>query len=148
MSFNREFLLTRILAACMPVLLAWPIAGAADPLVNGRIAVRQTVQCCYREGAVSYVLIRQGGNDNAAVRVSRLLAPLDPTLIVATDLAPARYIVASYQRACDGNCGFLDPPIDQCSSGLLELRPGMTLNLLVSVVPFGGCVITEETDSI
>ncbi len=148
MYFDRTLLLARIVVACMPALLAWPVMGTGDPLASGRIAVRQTVQCCYREGSVSYVFIRQAGNDRATVQTSRLLAPTDPTLIVATELMPGRYMVRSFQRACDGNCGFLDPPIDQCSSDLLDVRQGMTLNLLVSVVPFGGCTITEETDSI
>ena len=148
MSFNGSSSLARILfAICTPVLLSWPLAGTADPLASGTIAVSQTVQCCYREGAVSYVAIRQLGNDMATVRTSRLLAPLDPTLIVGTELAPGRYVITSFQRPCDGNCGFLDAPVDQCSSDPLDLHPGMAVSVLVSVVPFGGCTISIETGS-
>jgi hypothetical protein len=138
----------RILAACWATLLASPLAASADPAATGTIAVRQTVQCCYREGSVSFVVIRQVGNDNAAVKVSRLLPPLAPTLIVGTELSPGRYIVQSFQRPCDGNCNFLNPPVDQCNSGPLELRAGTEVSLLVSVIPFGGCSISTEDVSI
>ena len=148
MSLNAASSLVRIIAACIPVLAAWPLAGAADPLASGTIAVSQTVQCCYREGAVSFVLIRQTGNDKAAVRASRLLAPLEPTLIVATDLSPGRYMISTFQRPCDGNCDFLNPPVDQCSTGPVELRAGMRVDLLVSVIPFGGCTISMESGSL
>jgi hypothetical protein len=132
----------------MPWLCAWSTAGAADPLASGTVAVRQTVQCCYREGSVSYVFVRQVGNDTATLRTSRLLAPLEPTLIVGTELTPGRYVISSFQRPCDGNCNFLNPPIDQCSSDPVEVRVGMVVSVLVSVVPFGGCSISVETDSI
>jgi hypothetical protein len=148
MFFNGSSLSARILAACVPALFAWPVAAAADPVANGTIAVRQTVECCYREGSVSFVVIRQVGNDNAAVKVSRLLAPLEPTLIVGTELAAGRYVVSSFQRPCDGNCDFLNPPVDQCNSGPLEVRPGTEVSVLVSVVPFGGCSISMESGSI
>jgi len=127
--------------------LAWPMAGATDPFANGTVAVRQTVQCCYREGAMSYVYVRQIGNDQPVTRVSRLLAPLEPTLLVETELAPGRYVITSFQRACDGNCNVLDPPIDQCSIGPLEVSAGMVINALVSVVPFGGCTISTEGET-
>lgn len=151
MFFNGRALsarILRIIAACIPALFAWPVAGAADPLASGTIAVRQTVQCCYREGSVSFVVIRQVRNDNAAVKVSRLLAPLEPTLIVGTELSSGRYLVQSFQRPCDGNCDFLNPPVDECNSGPLELRPGTEVSVLVSVVPFGGCSISVEPGSI
>jgi len=148
MYFCRGFLSLRMFAACMVAVFAWPLVGASDPLATGTIEVRQTVQCCYREGAMSYVYIRQLNSDQPAVRTSRLLAPLEPTLLVGTELSPGRYLITSFQRACDGNCGFLDPPIDQCSVGPLELRAGEVLSLLVSVVPFSGCTIAAQTDRI
>jgi hypothetical protein len=96
---------------------------------------------------VSYVVVRQLGNDAATTRVSRLLAPLEPTLLIGTQLAPGRYVITSFQRPCDGNCDVLNPPVDQCSTGPLELRVGMVVSMLVSVVPFGGCTIAIETGS-
>jgi len=141
-------MLARALAAFLPVLLAWSVAGAADPLVSARLNLRQTVQCCYREGSISYFVVRQVGSDRDSTRATRILAPLEPTLVLGAELTPGRYKIASFQRPCDGNCDFLNPPIDQCTSEPLDLRAGMVLNVLVSVVPFGGCVITEETGSI
>ena len=125
MSLARSSVAAHVLAALMP-FLAWPMAGATDPFVNGTVAVRQI------------------GNDQPVTRVSRLLAPLEPTLLVETELAPGRYVITSFQRACDGNCNVLDPPIDQCSIGPLEVSAGMVINALVSVVPFGGCTISTE----
>ena len=147
MTFNGTRSFAHVLAACMPLLLASPIADAADPLAVGTIAVRQTVQCCYREGAMSYVFVRPLNNDTPTTRVMRLLAPLDPTLLLSAEFEPGRYVVSSFQRACDGNCDFLDPPVDQCNSGTLEVRAGMTVNLLVSVVPFGGCTFSIEDET-
>jgi hypothetical protein len=146
MSITRKSLSARILAAGALSLFVWPTAGAAEPLAVGTIAVRQSVQCCYREGAMSYVFVRPLGNEHPTTRVMRLLAPLDPTLLVATELDPGRYVIASFQRPCDGNCDVLNPPVDLCTSGPVELRSGMILNLLVSVVPFGGCSISIEDE--
>lgn len=146
MSFDGSSLVVRI-CAWTTLVLASSIA-AADPLVSGTLEVRQTVQCCYREGAVSYVNVRQLGNDKATLHASRLLAPLDPTLIVGTELSPGRYVISSFQRPCDGNCNVLNPPVDECNSSLIELRAGMTVSVLVSVIPFGGCTISAETGSI
>src|SRR5262245_21277023 len=124
MRCNAHFAVSRIVAACATVLFTWPIAGASAPLANGTLAVRQTLQCCYFEGSVSYVSVRQAGSDLDTVRTSRMLAPLDPTLILGTQLTPGRYVVTSFQRPCDGNCNFLNPPVDQCNTAPIELRPG------------------------
>jgi hypothetical protein len=146
MFLNRSFLLARILAASTLSLFAWPICGAAEPQASGTIAVRQTVQCCYREGSVSYVFVRRVGNEDPTTRVTRLLAPLEPTLLVGTQLDAGRYVISSFQRPCDGNCDFLNPPVDVCDSGPVDLRPGMSISLLVSVIPFGGCTISIEDE--
>jgi hypothetical protein len=144
---NGSAMPTRILAACIPVLFAWQIASATDP-ANGTIAVSQTVQCCYREGSVSFVTVRQVGNDRPTTKVWRLLAGLEPVLLVETELAPGDYVVSSYQRPCDGNCDVLDSPIDTCQTEPLEVSAGTALNVLVSVVPFGGCSISVESESV
>jgi hypothetical protein len=141
---NTDFTAVGALAVCALPLFACPMAGAADPLATATVAVRQTVQCCYREGAMSYVIVHQVGNDHATSRVSRLLAPLDPTLLFQAELDPGVYQIGSFQRPCDGNCDFLDAPVDQCNSGPIELQAGAVVNLLVSVVPFGGCTYSIE----
>ena len=137
MSFHRLF------AVCVPVLLAG--AGAALAQENGSIAVRQTVQCCYREGSLSYVGISQIGNDMITTKVVRPLAGLDPILLVETEVQPGTYVVTSFQRPCDGNCSVLNAPIDRCDSEPIEVQEGATVSVLVSVIPFGGCTITVES---
>jgi hypothetical protein len=147
MSFHRSVRFGRIFAACVPLLLAWPVAAADEGATTGTIAVRQTVQCCYREGSVSYVAINQVGNDLIAAKALRPLAGLDPILLIETELGPGTYVVTSFQRPCDGNCDVLNAPIDRCDSEPLELHEGETISVLVSVVPFGGCSISVETQS-
>jgi len=146
MSSNGILWFARILGACVLPLFVCPIAGTADPAATATVAVRQTVQCCYREGAMSYVIVHQVGSDHATSRVSRLLAPLDPTLLFQAELDPGVYQIGSFQRPCDGNCDFLDAPVDQCNSGPVELQAGTVVNLLVSVIPFGGCSISVEDE--
>ena len=55
-------------------------------------------------------------------------------------LPPGFYRLTSYQRACSGNCGALDPPTDRCSAPL-RIRPGKTLRALVFVRPGFGCEV-------
>lgn len=146
MSFKRAVTSAGLVAACLPVLFAWQVASADDP-TTGTIAVRQTVQCCYREGSVSYVGVRQVDNGLVTTKVLRPLAGLDPILLVETEVAPGDYVVSSFQRPCDGNCDVLNAPIDACDSEPLEVHAGETVSVLVSVVPFGGCSISVETET-
>jgi hypothetical protein len=136
MSFHRT--------ASLALLVLIPSAGEALAQENGSIAVRQTVQCCYREGSVSYVGITQVGNDLIATKTVRPLAGLEPILLVETELAPGTYVVSSYQRPCDGNCDVLNSPIDRCDSEPIEVEEGTAVSVLVSVVPFGGCTISVD----
>ena len=145
MSFHRSVSFVRIVAACTPVLLASLIASAGVASETGTIAVRQTVQCCYREGSVSYVSVSEVQNDLITTKVVRPLAGLDPILLVETEVAPGTYVVSSFQRPCDGNCDVLNAPIDRCDSEPLAVGAGETVSVLVSVVPFGGCSISVET---
>jgi hypothetical protein len=144
MAFQRSASLPRIVAACLPALFAGQIAGADAPAATGSIAVRQTVQCCYREGSVSYVSINQVGNNLITAKVVRPLAGLEPILLAQTEVPAGTYVVSSFQRPCDGNCDLLNAPSDRCDSEPFEVQEGATVSFLVSVVPFGGCSISLE----
>ena len=65
----------------------------------------------YIEGSYSYVRVEQ--DEQKVVRV-RLKGR--KTLETKVLLQPGFYRLVSFQRPCDGNCGLLDPPTDQCSS--------------------------------
>jgi len=102
MSFHRSVSFVRIVAACTPVLLASLIASAGVASETGTIAVRQTVQCCYREGSVSYVSVSEVENDLITTKVVRPLAGLDPILLVETELTRvgSRVLEFTYRVKC------------------------------------------------
>jgi hypothetical protein len=50
--------------------------------------------------------------------------------------ATGRHDVVSYIRACDGNCGLLDPPSKRCRR-TLTLRVGSTLHATVRLLDAG-----------
>ncbi len=94
-------------------------AGAGAHLV-----VRQLQSdCCFMEGSVSYLVVRDATGDVVTWRefvgtgIGRPAVGLDVTI------DPGSYSVDSFQRPCDANCGFLDPPTMQCSSHV-SLRSG------------------------
>ncbi len=53
---------------------------------------------------------------------------------------PGRYAIASEQLPCDGNCGTLDPPAEQCRSEL-DVRAGDTPQVVVRLQPGTGCAV-------
>jgi hypothetical protein len=55
-------------------------------------------------------------------------------------LRAGRYRLSTYQRYCDGNCGYLDPPTLRCRHRI-RIRSGRVLSLLVEVTFFEGCRI-------
>jgi hypothetical protein len=86
------------------------------------------------EGAYHYV--RVAGDSGSLQR--RLSLELTPQ---ATLRLPAgRYRLESWQRTCDGNCGYLDQASDRCESGF-ELKPGQRLEATITVRYRSGCQI-------
>jgi zinc D-Ala-D-Ala dipeptidase len=118
-----------------------PAGADAAP---GTLDLRQSLdrsRGLYVEGSVSYVRVRGvRGKLVVAKRVNR------PRFRMQRRLAPGGYKVISYQRPCDGNCGFLDPPTDRCarrvhvfSGGLTEVgvrvRPGRRCRMSRNALP-------------
>jgi hypothetical protein len=89
----------------------------------------------YIEGSYSYVRIEQNGRE---VLERRLSVTKSPQASIA--LEPGSYRLVSYQRPCDGNCGLLDPPTDQCDSPI-EAAGGAVVETTVRVSPGHGCEI-------
>jgi hypothetical protein len=58
------------------------------------------------------------------------------------DLPAGDYTVTSYQRPCDGNCGYLDPPTDRCSHHV-TVAGGELLQVHLTVRPGSGCDFDE-----
>jgi len=110
---------------CMRVLLVAAIAlavagcgGSEAPSSGeaaGQLLVEQTFvgNAHYIEGAKSYVSAEpESGGDPQEVE----LTYSDQASTGSLHLDPGRYTLKSWQRPCDGNCGYLDPPTDECSA--------------------------------
>jgi hypothetical protein len=88
----------------------------------------------YIEGSFSYVKVSDAGG---VVFEGRMTNDR-----FQRDLAPGIYTVASYQRPCDGNCGYLDAPTDRCSREI-TVETGAVEDVHVTVRPGSGCEIDE-----
>ena len=72
----------------------------------------------YIEGSISFL-----GVDLASAGDRPDATQVEPTgtgaVIYDELLVPDKYRVVSYQRPCDGNCGYLDPPTERCRHDLV-----------------------------
>ena len=92
----------------------------------------------YIEGSYSYVRVEQDGKKVVQVRLKGRKA-LEATL----RLEPGSYRLISFQRPCDGNCGYLDPPTDRCSREF-EARAERLIEATVRLSPGKGCTIESD----
>jgi hypothetical protein len=89
----------------------------------------------YIEGSIGYVRIRtRAGKLVASGKFSLARRPL------RFALRPGTYRLFSFQRPCDGNCGFLDPPTDRCSR-LFRVRAREAVSATILLSPGKGCTI-------
>ncbi|MFL5920369.1 MAG: hypothetical protein ACJ75Q_12495 [Gaiellaceae bacterium] len=92
----------------------------------------------YVEGSYSYVRVEQAGRSVTQVRLS------DERIPRATiRLDPGTYRLVSFQRPCDGNCGMLDRPTDECTQEITA-NAAADLREVVRLSPGEGCTILEE----
>jgi D-alanyl-D-alanine dipeptidase len=118
--------------------LAMPAAAGAAP---GTLDYRQKLDSSrgvYVEGSISFVRVRDSSGDTV---VRRRTAAARFRMV--RKLPPGRYRVVSYQRPCDGNCGFLDPPADRCARRVRILSGGRT-SVRVTVRPGRGCTMSRR----
>jgi hypothetical protein len=75
----------------------------------------------YIEGAVADLILRDASGQEVGRESGNGLLRFE-------DLAPGQYTIEPAVRPCEGNCGYLDPRIDQCSDfvqvgkGVVRLR--------------------------
>ena len=101
---------------------------------------QQQKSCCYIEGQTSYVVVRDA---TGKVVLRRSFFEFDtPGAVVDRQLPPGRYEVVSYQRPCDGNCGYLDPPVDRCTRRI-TLTAGDDISLTSEWAPGEGCSLVK-----
>jgi hypothetical protein len=129
---------TRVLAAATLAIGAVGCGGhELAPPGKARLHVVQLVakgSPLAIEGA--YHCVRVHGDSGSLER--RLSDELTPQ---ATLRLPAgRYRLESWQRTCDGNCGYVDQPSDRCA-GRFELEPHRRLEATITVTYGSGCRI-------
>ena len=99
----------------------------------------RAAQPLYIEGSIGYlrvvaldtgVVLRKGRVKNAAPGTTRRL--------FKRFLKPGRYRIVSYQRPCDGNCGYLDGPTERCDA-TVHLRDNQPRGVTLAVTPGTGC---------
>jgi hypothetical protein len=110
--------------------------AAGPPKDAGQLKISQvTVGHVFpTEGARSYIRIESLAG---AAPVTRQL-PGSQKLVLP--LKPGAYRLVSWQRTCDGNCGHLDPPSDQCARRF-TVRPHQKVGVTIRVNFASGCVI-------
>ena len=140
---------TAPLTAVLAVLVAAPGCSDAAPAASGPppalhgapLVIREAraAQPLYIEGSIGYlrvvavdsgIVIRKGRVKNAAPGTTRRL--------FKRFLKPGRYRIVSYQRPCDGNCGYLDGPTERCET-TVKLRDGHARRVTLEVTPGAGC---------
>jgi hypothetical protein len=93
----------------------------------------------YVEGSYSYLRVE---NDEKTVAEVRLKGMRTPEATLRLD--PGAYRLVSFQRPCDGNCGVLDPPTDQCG-GEIDAKAGGHVEATLRLSPGDGCTIAADS---
>ena len=115
--------------------------GSAAPLPAGpsKLVIRQAWVggVFYTEGSRSYLSIAAKGG---GVERFGYVAGAGGDPVYAKRLAPGTYTITSWQRPCDGNCGYLDPPTDRCRR-TITLEPETSAAFTIELTPGRGCRI-------
>ncbi len=87
-----------------------PSATAAP--AKGRVHIDyKTEGAFFIEGSFTYFRI-----ENAAGEAVLRHRFTDKPRRLTTRLLPGRYVLVTYERPCDGNCNYLDPPTARCET--------------------------------
>jgi len=99
------------LAALTLALVAVVSTTAATP-PKPRVSIDYQLEgALFIEGSYTYFRIENASGD-AVVRHRFTDRPRKLTI----RLRPGTYTLVTYERPCDGNCGYLDPPTARCES--------------------------------
>jgi hypothetical protein len=118
---------------------------AVEPLLSGAygflgVSLRVRYEgSIYTEGAVAFIEVR----DSFGTIAGRERSTRTRT-IVPLQLSPGDYQVKTYLRPCDGSCGALDPPRDQCLAPVEIPADGSHQFVAIQVVAVvGDCEISD-----
>jgi hypothetical protein len=143
---NGRALIRRLVALASAAVGVWLLAACGgtehqtSDVQTGTLRVRQlsVPGSAYIEGSYSYVRVERDGHEIAKVRLTNA-----PTPRATIRLGPGSYRLVSFQRACDGNCGILDPPSDQCDLPV-EVPADGVVTATVRLSPGKGCTIATN----
>lgn len=120
-------------ASKSPTLGGVPTSPAGG---TGRLVVTQEMAKgagAYIEGYVAFVKVSQGSQELFSARMEFGQA-------VTHDLPAGTYSLAFSVRPCDGNCGYLDPTAETCSSDF-SVATGQTVKANATERPGDSCSI-------
>lgn len=103
--------------------------------------VHHQVDCCYAEGSFSYLVLRNSPGNVVFWR--EFQAGTEPVTAMEATLPPGQYTVQTFQRPCDANCGFVDPPDGFCEKAI-RLDAGESLALTERFSVRSGCRFIES----
>jgi hypothetical protein len=128
--------------ACVAALLAVAMVAASCGSASERprsaapatlrVAQKLVPGSLYFEGSYSYVRVERDGHEIAKVKLEDSRGELR--------LDAGSYRLISFQRPCDGNCGYLDPPMDLCDLPV-EVAANQVVTATVRLSPGKGCTI-------
>lgn len=133
-------ILVLVLSACRavgggPTPTATP---TASPTPAPAVIELRTVQdgCCFTEGAMSYATLEGPSPQRAMALEDGVDRDFDinaPFVIGVRQVtvAPGHYELKVWQRPCDGNCGYLDPPVGTASEEF-DVTGGEHLPILIT----------------
>jgi hypothetical protein len=117
---------------------------SVDTAGTGRLRVTQhQTDCCYTEGQVSSLIVRDTDGISVADRDFQGLGEIEA--VVDLRLPPGTYAVESYQRPCDGNCSQLDAITDDCTLRV-DIGAAEEHFLTVEFAPGKGCTIASTDE--
>lgn len=116
-------------------------ASKTKPKPTGTLTVTQHFGCCAIEGTVSYVVVRKAETGERVAERRKVQPPIDTTLLEHLSVSPGRYRVITYQRFCDANCDYLDPPTLRCEV-TLSIGSAWMATVMTNVEPASRCRAT------
>jgi len=126
------------------IISAAVAALSAQP--DGRLVIRETLPPMprYIEGSISFLRVTHGKEVLVDGRVTDGVSVRGRVPVFSRAVEPGDYRVVSYRRPCDGNCSFLDPPVDRCEA-TVHVPGGETLFATIVLAQEGGCTIPSGT---
>jgi hypothetical protein len=109
-------------------------AGARTVKPTLRVTQSFVGSVFYVEGSIGYVRIQNRPGRTLVQKTFRAAKELRFALM------PGSYRLVSFQRPCDGNCGYLDPPTDRCARAF-RVRAKDTVAARILVSPGSGCTV-------